>query len=40
MPHPFRPDPRIAAWIGLVVALSAFGFAIAALSVALTVGVR
>lgn len=40
--HPMRPDPHHAAWIGLLVALAAFGFALAALSVALVAlaGVR
>lgn len=36
--HPLKPDPHHAAYIGLVVALVAFGFAIAALAAALTVG--
>jgi hypothetical protein len=35
-----KPDPHHAAYIGLVVALAAFGFALAALGVALTVGVH
>lgn len=33
--HPLKPDPHHAAWIGLLVGLVAFGFALAALSVAL-----
>jgi hypothetical protein len=37
---PFKPDPHHAAYIGLVVALVAFGFAIAALGAALVLGVR
>lgn len=38
--HPMKPDPHHAAYIGLVVALVALGFALAALGVALTVGVH
>ena len=38
MPHPMRPDPHHAAYIGLIVALVAFGFAIAALGAAVSMG--
>lgn len=40
MPHPLKPDPHHAAYIGLVVSLIAFGFAIAALGAAVSLGVR
>ncbi len=35
---PFTPDPRHAAYIALVMALVAFGFAIAAFSCAVVLG--
>jgi hypothetical protein len=38
--NPMKPDPHHAAYIGLVVALVALGFALAALGAALTVGGR
>lgn len=36
--HPMKPDPHHAAYIGLIVALVAFGFAIAALAAAVSMG--
>lgn len=36
--HPFKIDPHFAAYLGLVIALMSFGFALAAFSAALTVG--
>lgn len=36
--HPMKPDPHHAAYIGLAVALAAFGFAIAALGAAVSMG--
>lgn len=36
--HPMKPDPHHAAYIGLIVALAAFGFAIAALAAAVSMG--
>lgn len=36
--HPMKPDPHHAAYIGLAVSLVAFGFALAALGAALTLG--
>lgn len=36
--HPLKPDPHHAAYIGLIMALAAFGFAIAALGAAVSLG--
>lgn len=36
--HPMKPDPHHAAYIGLIVALVAFGFAVAALGAAVSLG--
>jgi hypothetical protein len=36
--HPLKPDPHHAAYIGLVMSLIAFGFAIAALGAAVSLG--
>lgn len=38
--HPLKPDPHHAAYIGLIMSLVAFGFAVAALGAALAMGVR
>jgi hypothetical protein len=38
--HPFKPDPHHAAYIGLVLSLVSFGFAIAALAAAVSLGGR
>ena len=38
--HPMKPDPHHAAYIGMIVALVAFGFAIAALGAAVSLGGR
>lgn len=38
--NPLKPDPHHAAYIGLIVALVAFGLALGALGAALTLGVR
>ena len=35
-----KPDPHHAAYIGLILSLVAFGFAIAALAAAVSMGVR
>lgn len=36
--HPMKPDPHHAAYIGLIVALVAFGLALAALGAAVSLG--
>lgn len=38
--NPFKPDPHHAAYIGLFLAIAAFGIALAALSAAVSLGVR